>query len=168
LRQRPLRAGAGCAPEWRFRDIRPGDRPRPASAPEAPGSHRQPGARRQPGIERYRPRQLAQRRALMAAGSASGIRTDRHSPGARLVAGWGRWVDGVGVALRLTLGRPALWPVALVGFLARGGIVLFLLAVVTPPSPVGLANLVGPTAVTATGLNPIVVGPLVAIVVGCV
>ncbi|HYX10783.1 MAG TPA: hypothetical protein VE817_02305, partial [Candidatus Acidoferrum sp.] len=63
---------------------------------------------------------------------------------------------------------PALWPVALVGFLARGGIVLFLLAVVTPPSPVGLANLVGPTAVTATGLNPIVVGPLVAIVVGCV
>ena len=86
----------------------------------------------------------------------------------RIAAGWSRWAGGIRLAARLTLGRPALWPVALVGFLVRGGLVLFLLAVVTPPSPVGLANMVGPTAVTATGLNPTVIGPLVAIVVGSV
>ncbi len=36
---------------------------------------------------------------------------------------------------------------ALVGFLVRGGIVLFLVPIVVLPSPVGLANLFGPTLV---------------------
>lgn len=50
--------------------------------------------------------------------------------------------------------RPALWIVALCGFLARGGIVLLALPVAPLPSTVGLATFVGPTSVTASGLTP--------------
>jgi hypothetical protein len=102
----------------------------------------------------------------MAAGSASGVQTGRATIGSRAIAGWLRWGDGVRIAARVTLGHPELWPLALLGFLVRGGIVLFVFSVVTPPSPVGLANIVGPTAVTANGLNPAVIPVLAAIVVG--
>ena len=47
-------------------------------------------------------------------------------------------------ALLLALGRPSWWLLGLAGFLARGGIVVFLLAIVTLPSPLVLSNLLGP------------------------
>lgn len=49
------------------------------------------------------------------------------------------------------LARPALWPIALAGFLARGGILLFIAPVVIPPSLVGLATFIGPASITPTG-----------------
>ena len=42
--------------------------------------------------------------------------------------------------------RPALWIVALCGFLARGGIVLLVLPMIPLPSTVGMATFVGPTS----------------------
>jgi hypothetical protein len=65
-------------------------------------------------------------------------------------------------ALLAVLGRPVWWLLALAGFLARGGIVLFLLAIVTLPSPLALSNVVAPLLV------PIVLGgvtPLLAAIV---
>ena len=59
---------------------------------------------------------------------------------------------------------PGLWVVALGGFLARGGIVLFLLPMAPLPSTVGLATLVGPTSVTAAGLTPDSIVRLVVVV----
>jgi hypothetical protein len=44
-----------------------------------------------------------------------------------------------------TLARPELWAVALAGFLARGGIVAFLLPIVVLPSPSGVANVIAPS-----------------------
>lgn len=52
------------------------------------------------------------------------------------------------------LGRPDLWPLALVAFLVRGGLVPFVLPIVVLPSTVGVATFVGPTLVTAEGLTP--------------
>lgn len=43
-----------------------------------------------------------------------------------------------------TLDRPALWPIALAGFLARGGIVVFLLPIVILPTPSGVADVIAP------------------------
>jgi hypothetical protein len=42
------------------------------------------------------------------------------------------------------LSAPAAWPVALAGFLARGGLVLFLLPIIVLPTPAGVANVVAP------------------------
>jgi len=50
-----------------------------------------------------------------------------------------------------SLTQPALWPIALVGFLARGGLVLIVLPIVDLPSLVGLATFVGPASITPTG-----------------
>jgi hypothetical protein len=47
-------------------------------------------------------------------------------------------------ALLIALGQPAWWLLALAGFLARGGIVVFLLAIVSLPSPLVLSNVLGP------------------------
>ena len=47
-------------------------------------------------------------------------------------------------ALLAVLGRPTWWILALAGFLVRGGILLFLGAIVTLPSPLALANAFGP------------------------
>ncbi|MBA2720311.1 MAG: hypothetical protein H0U52_13890 [Chloroflexi bacterium] len=47
-------------------------------------------------------------------------------------------------ALLIALGRPAWWLLALAGFLARGGIVLFLFAIVSLPSPLVLSNILAP------------------------
>ena len=52
------------------------------------------------------------------------------------------------------LAAPGLWPVALAGFLARGGIVLFVLPVIIPPSLVGLATFIGPASITPDGPTP--------------
>ena len=55
-------------------------------------------------------------------------------------------------ALLVALGRPAWWLLGLAGFLARGGILVFFLAVVTLPSPLALSNVVEPL------IRPIVFG----------
>jgi hypothetical protein len=51
----------------------------------------------------------------------------------------------MGAAALTALARPALWVVALAGFLARGGIVAFLLPIVVLPSPSGVANVIAPS-----------------------
>src|SRR5690349_8778769 len=48
------------------------------------------------------------------------------------------------VALLTALGRPTWWVLALAGFLVRGGIVLFVVAIVSLPSPLALSNVFGP------------------------
>jgi hypothetical protein len=50
-------------------------------------------------------------------------------------------------ALLLALGRPTWWLLAVAGFLVRGGIVVFLLAIVSLPSPLVLSNIFGPLVV---------------------
>lgn len=50
-------------------------------------------------------------------------------------------------SLLATLAHPATWMLALAGFLVRGGIVAFLVPILVLPTPVGLANLAGPTLV---------------------
>jgi hypothetical protein len=47
-------------------------------------------------------------------------------------------------ALMTALGRPDWWILALAGFLVRGGIVLFLLAIVSLPSPLAMSIALGP------------------------
>ncbi len=61
-------------------------------------------------------------------------------------------------AARIVLAEPALWPVGLAGFLARGGIVVFALPIVVLPSVVGLTTFIGPGAISAAGLSPRFVG----------
>ncbi len=56
-----------------------------------------------------------------------------------------------GIAARVALASPGLWAVALAGFLARGGILLFLLPILLPPSLVGLATFIGPASITPDG-----------------
>jgi hypothetical protein len=58
------------------------------------------------------------------------------------------WGAGLAASLLVVLPRPAAWIVGLAAFLVRGGIVLFLLPIVVVPSPVGLANILGPTITT--------------------
>jgi hypothetical protein len=48
-------------------------------------------------------------------------------------------------------GHPALVGVGLLGFLARGGLVAFLLPIVVLPTPIGIANFIGGTALTGSG-----------------
>ena len=48
-------------------------------------------------------------------------------------------------SLLATLAHPLAWPVALAGFLVRGGIVVFLLPIVALPSPVGISDRIAPT-----------------------
>lgn len=50
-------------------------------------------------------------------------------------------------ALLVTLARPSTWLLALAAFLVRGGIVLLVLPIIILPTPVGVANLVGPTLI---------------------
>jgi hypothetical protein len=50
-------------------------------------------------------------------------------------------------SLLATLAHPVVWLLALAGFLVRGGIVAFLVPILVLPTPVGLANLAGPTLV---------------------
>jgi hypothetical protein len=54
-------------------------------------------------------------------------------------------------ALESTLARPGWWAVAAAGFLARGGILLFLLVLVDPPTPVTVTFIFGIDSITAGG-----------------
>lgn len=57
-------------------------------------------------------------------------------------------------ALPIVLGQPAWWLLALSGFFARGGIVVFALAIVSVPSPLVLSNILAPI------VTPLVFGTL--------
>jgi hypothetical protein len=70
------------------------------------------------------------------------------------------WLAGVRAATVVVFDHPATWALGLAGFLARGGILLFLAPIVPLPSPVGLANIVGPTAATPSGPSPEAAGML--------
>jgi hypothetical protein len=56
-------------------------------------------------------------------------------------------------AASIALARPWLWAIGLAGFLARGGVVLFLLPILALPSVVGVTTFVGPNAITGAGLS---------------
>jgi hypothetical protein len=70
-------------------------------------------------------------------------------------------------ALLAALGRPSWWILALAGFLVRGGIVLFVVAIVTLPSPLALSNVFGPivTQLYFGGLEPGTVALIVIAIV---
>lgn len=76
--------------------------------------------------------------------------------------GWFGWFGGVRVAGRAVADRPGIWLLALLGFFARGGLVLLLLPILVLPSPIGAASVVGLRAVTiAAQPTPWLVGVLV-------
>ena len=54
------------------------------------------------------------------------------------------WRAVLVAALLTSFARPAFWPVALVGFLARGGILAFLVPIVVLPTPSGVADVIAP------------------------
>ena len=57
-------------------------------------------------------------------------------------------------AMTLALRHPSAWPVALAGFLVRGGILLFLLPVVVLPTPTGLATAFGSDIIAVAIAGP--------------
>jgi hypothetical protein len=79
------------------------------------------------------------------------------------------WADAGRLALALLAVRPGLVAVALAGFLARGGVIPFILPFVAIPTVVGLGNFVGPTQITASGptarLLWLIAGLVVAVIV---
>ena len=68
-------------------------------------------------------------------------------------------------ALLAALGRPSWWLLALAGFLVRGGVLLFVLAIVSLPSPLVISNIVAPMLVPAV-LGQVDVGTLLPIILG--
>jgi hypothetical protein len=69
----------------------------------------------------------------------------------------------VRAAIRDALGAPSAWLVAGAGFLARGGILVFALPVLSLPTPVGVTLLVPPLSVTTSGISSVFVPQLIAI-----
>ena len=69
------------------------------------------------------------------------------------------------LALSATLGEPVSWLVGAAGFLARGGIVLLLVPIVTLPSPVGISTFIGADALTPFGLSERFLGSLLSVLV---
>ena len=66
-------------------------------------------------------------------------------------------------SLLAALSRPSTWPLALVGFLLRGGVLLVLAPIVVLPTAVGLANVLAPLLEdVAFGRRPASVAALVA------
>jgi len=70
-------------------------------------------------------------------------------------------------ALLAVLGRPTWWLLALAGFLARGGILLFLLAIIVLPSPLAVSNLLAPLLVPIIfgGVTPALAAAIAATIV---
>jgi hypothetical protein len=81
-------------------------------------------------------------------------------------------VEAMREPLVVGLGRADVWAASLAGFLVRGGVVLFLLPIIVVPSPLDVANVLGPAVTSAAlgGPNPdlvrvAVAGSLVAVLV---
>ncbi len=81
------------------------------------------------------------------------------------------WPRAMMSASIVALSRPRLWAFALLGFLARGGLVALVFPMLVLPTFVGLSNTVGPTSVTAAGPTPRLVAMIatwLAIAIGAV
>jgi hypothetical protein len=78
------------------------------------------------------------------------------------------WAKAARSALDAGLGRPRLWPFALVAFLLRGGWLLLALPIVVVPSTVGIATFIGPTAITPAGPSASLVEGAMALAVAAV
>ncbi|HEY0443979.1 MAG TPA: hypothetical protein VGC90_07150, partial [Candidatus Limnocylindrales bacterium] len=91
--------------------------------------------------------------------TSSAARSHSRSWGPTLLAATGTSLDAV-----------ELWPIALAGFLARGGIVLFLLPIVVIPTPSGIADVIAPALISfAFGLvSPAFIAIVVTLVVSIV
>ncbi len=63
------------------------------------------------------------------------------------------WREAMRAAVAAVRERPALIGVGLLGFLARGGLVAFLLPIVVLPTPTGISNFIGGTALTGAGAS---------------
>ncbi len=75
------------------------------------------------------------------------------------------WRAGVFEAIAATFVRPDAWPVALAGFLVRGGILPFLAPIVVLPTLAGLSIALAPDVISVAlaGPNPRVIGLAIAI-----
>ena len=83
------------------------------------------------------------------------------------------WPSAMLGGLLATLSAPGTWPLALAGFLARGGLVLFFVPIVVLPTPAGVANVVAPWLVPAvfgstSGELIVLVAVGLTVFVGCV
>src|SRR5687767_14298709 len=61
------------------------------------------------------------------------------------------WRAAVGTSAVMLFERPGLVAIGLAGFLARGGLLVFVLPVVVLPTTVGISNWIGATSLTASG-----------------
>ncbi|MGC8634389.1 MAG: hypothetical protein ACP5VP_06955 [Candidatus Limnocylindrales bacterium] len=64
--------------------------------------------------------------------------------------------------VRGLLGSPIAWLAGSAGFLARGGVLVLALPILTLPTPVGVSLLVPPLAVTTSGISSVLVPELIA------
>ena len=81
------------------------------------------------------------------------------------------WHRAMASASILAASRSRLWAFALVGFLARGGLVVLVVPMLVLPTFIGLSNTVGPTSVTAAGPTPRLVAMIatwLAIAIGAI
>jgi hypothetical protein len=81
------------------------------------------------------------------------------------------WHPAMASASILAVSRPRLWAFALLGFLARGGLVALVVPMLVLPTFVGLSNTIGPTSVTAAGPTPRLVAMIatwLAIAIGAI
>jgi hypothetical protein len=62
-------------------------------------------------------------------------------------------------ALRASVADPGVWPIGMLGFLVRGGLVVLALPILTLPSPIGLATWLGPAVISTGRLE----GPLLTL-----
>lgn len=72
------------------------------------------------------------------------------------------WPRAMVAASAVVTSRPRLWVLALLAFLARGGLVPLVIPMLVLPTFVGLSNIVGPTSVTAAGPTPRLVAMVAA------
>jgi hypothetical protein len=75
------------------------------------------------------------------------------------------WREAVRGAALLVRDQPALIAVGLLGFLARGGLVAFLLPILALPTPIGISTFIGGTALTGAGASDGLIRLIVAGVV---
>ena len=80
-------------------------------------------------------------------------------PGPSRVMAWPRAMVAASAAVA---SRPRLWVLALLAFLARGGVVPLVIPMLVLPTFVGVSNIVGPTSVTAAGPTPRLVAMVAA------
>jgi hypothetical protein len=84
-----------------------------------------------------------------------------HSPS--LAGSRSSWRGSLVIAAMAVLERPVTWPIALAGFLARGGIFALVLPIVVLPTPSGIADVIAP-AITSFAFG--LVSPAFIVLIG--